>query len=230
MKSRKIILVGERDLAKKAHRAIEASFELFRRECAAPLDYEWVRTSCLTPESVQTRLKDATGIWCAPGSPYESTTGALLAIRYARLEGKTFLGTCGGFQHALIEFARDVLAHAGEHQELAPEAEAPLIVKLSCSLVGAHGKVIATRPEGFREILGAAQSVEEFNCNYGVSSDLAGLFRGTDMEFVAHDELGQVRALRLGGHPFFVGTLFQPERRALAGVLHPVVRAFLNAA
>jgi len=229
MKIRRIALVGERDVAKKAHQGIEASFALYRRDFDSRLDYEWVRTASITKESIQDIFRDATAIWCTPGSPYESFSGALLAIRYARTEKKAFLGTCGGFQHGLMEFSQNVLLRDAEHQELTPEAKAPLIVKLSCSLIGAKGKVIATSPMRFSDILGAEESIEEFNCNYGVNSDLAGNFYGSDLEFVAHDDLGQVRAFRLSQHPFFVGTLFQPERRALAGSIHPVVHAFLKA-
>jgi CTP synthase (UTP-ammonia lyase) len=35
--------------------------------------------------------------------------GALLAIRHARESAIPFLGTCGGFQHAVLEYARNVL-------------------------------------------------------------------------------------------------------------------------
>ena len=31
-------------------------------------------------------------------------------------------------------------------------------------------------------------------------------------------------------HPFFIGTLFQPERSAFQGVVHPLIKAFLQAA
>jgi CTP synthase (UTP-ammonia lyase) len=34
----------------------------------------------------------------------------------------------------------------------------------------------------------------------------------------------------MDGHPFFVATLFQPERAALTGKTPPVVRAFITAA
>jgi len=34
--------------------------------------------------------------------------------------------------------------------------------------------------------------------------------------------------VRLDTHPFYVGSLFQPERRALRAELHPLVRAFLE--
>lgn len=229
MSSPGLVLVGERDPAKAAHRGIEASLALHRREAGTDLRHEWIATARLTPDTVDPLLGGCTGIWCTPGSPYASMSGALLAIRHARTAGKAFLGTCGGFQHALMEFAQNVLHRDAAHQELTPEAPAPLIVKLSCSLVGATGRVIATRPDRFADLLGGPESVEEFNCNYGVSPHLAGLFAGSALQFVAHDAEGRERAFRLAGHPFFVGTLFQPERRALGGALHPVVRAFFRA-
>ncbi|HEY3517054.1 MAG TPA: hypothetical protein VGL98_08400 [Gammaproteobacteria bacterium] len=40
---------------------------------------------------------------------------------------------------------------------------------------------------------------------------------------------GSVRAVELAYHPFFIGTLFQPERAALHGQLPPLVRAFVAA-
>src|SRR5580704_11870113 len=46
---------------------------------------------------------------CSPGSPYRSLDGALTGIRYARENGVPFLGTCGGFQHLVIEYARNVM-------------------------------------------------------------------------------------------------------------------------
>jgi CTP synthase (UTP-ammonia lyase) len=230
MRHARVALVGERDLAKRAHAGIEASLELYRRDVDPHLDYDWVPTGSIAPESLPAVLHEATAIWCVPGSPYESTSGALQAIRQARTAGKAFLGTCGGFQHALMEYARNVLGREAEHEEMTPTANDPLIVKLSCSLAGVTGKVIATGPGDFASLLGAEESVEEFNCNYGFNEELADIFQGSELTFVAHDESGQVRAFRLNGHPFFVGTLFQPERRALVGSLHPVVRAFLSAA
>ena len=228
--TRKIVLIGERDPAKAAHAGIEASLAIFQREVDAGLIYSWINTAAITAGTVDGILKEVTGIWCAPGSPYASTEGALLAIRHARLEKKTFLGTCGGFQHALMEFARNVLGHAAEHEETMRGARAPLIAKLSCSLVGASGRIIAAKVGGFAGILGGPESNEEYHCNYGMNPGLERIFQGSELLFVAHDEAGQVRAFRLKNHRFFVGTLFQPERRALGGSLHPLVRAFLGAA
>jgi CTP synthase (UTP-ammonia lyase) len=230
MKSPHIVLLGERDLSKKSHQGIEASLALYRRDVDSRLSFDWISTASVTPDSIQETFRDASGIWSTSGSLYESRSGAFLAIQHARMEKKAFLGTCSGFQHALMEFAQNVLSSAVEHQEATPTASDPLISKLSCSLAGAKGKVISTSPELFSSILGAEESIEEFNCNYGINQGLNGIFADSDLAFVAHDELGQVRAFRLRRHPFFVGTLFQPERRALVGELHPVIHAFLKAA
>jgi CTP synthase (UTP-ammonia lyase) len=46
---------------------------------------------------------------------------------------------------------------------------------------------------------------------------------------LARDEAGEVRAVELTGHPFFLATLYQPERSALRGEGHPLVSAFVAA-
>jgi len=49
------------------------------------------------------------------------------------------------------------------------------------------------------------------------------------LEIAARDEDGGVRAVELRDHPFFIGTLFQPERAALRGETPPLVKAFVEA-
>ena len=68
------------------------------------------------------------GWWIAPGSPYRSMNGALRIIRYAREHDVPLLGTCGGYQHVVLEYARNVLgfadaAHA--EYELSDSADNP---------------------------------------------------------------------------------------------------------
>jgi CTP synthase (UTP-ammonia lyase) len=45
----------------------------------------------------------------------------------------------------------------------------------------------------------------------------------------AVDDNGDVRGIELTSHPFFVATLFQPERRILSEEEVPLVTAFLQA-
>ncbi|MNP85325.1 hypothetical protein D3C76_1850160 [compost metagenome] len=50
------------------------------------------------------------------------------------------------------------------------------------------------------------------------------------MRVTGWDEQGEIRAVELVTHPFFVATLFQHERGALAGRPVPLVQAMLYAA
>lgn len=228
MAIREIALVGERDLSKRAHVGIETSIALFQRSADPALTFRWIPTTQLTDGACEQLLATATGIWCTPGSPYESTAGALRGIRYAREHQRAFLGTCGGFQHALMEFSENVLGRTAQHQETDTSAKEPLIAKLSCSLVGTKARVVVAPGNDFAKWLGGEESIEEFNCNYGLAPALTPIFAGSDLKFVAYDEMHQVRAFQLSKHPFFVGTLFQPERRAFTGTLHPLINAFFQ--
>src|SRR5471032_754563 len=50
-----------------------------------------------------------------------------------------------------------------------------------------------------------------------------------DLRASGHDAQGDLRAIELKGHPFFVATLFQPERAALDGHTPALVSTFLTA-
>ena len=62
--------------------------------------------------------------------------GALNAIQYARESKTPFLGTCGGYQHAILEFTRNVLGYENaDNAEVNPKTSMPLISALSCKLI-----------------------------------------------------------------------------------------------
>src|SRR5260370_1170849 len=56
------------------------------------------------------------------------------------------------------------------------------------------------------------------------------LFDQGALHITGVDDNGEARVFELEGHPFFMATLFQPERMALKGVMPPLARAFLQAA
>src|SRR6185295_6850166 len=103
----RIALVGDFSADIIAHRAIDESMRL--AGATRRLESHWVHTSTLRPGH-ESSLAAFHGIWCVPGSPYANTDGALWAIEWARTRRIPFLGTCGGFQHALLEFVRHALA------------------------------------------------------------------------------------------------------------------------
>ena len=225
----RIALVGDHHPAVVAHQGIDRSLSLAAATWPS-LEWEWIPTASLHSDA--SRLEEFTGIWLVPASPYASESGALRAISHARTHAVPFLGTCGGFQHALLEYAREVLGltEAG-HAETDPGAAIPLIAPLHCSLVEQRGGVYLLPATRIREIFGVDQVEEGYHCSYGLNPMYENLLApdGAPLMISARDAAGEVRAVELRDHPFFIATLFQPERRALAGELHPVVRAFIAA-
>src|SRR5437879_340498 len=118
----RIALVGDYSAAVVAHRAIEKCFTL-----AGGFEPVWVPTDTIRPGD-ERAFDSFRGIWCVPASPYRNMDGALYAIQCARTTPVPFLGTCGGFQHALIEYARNVLGLTNaNHAETSPNAALPLV-------------------------------------------------------------------------------------------------------
>lgn len=193
------------------------------------LEPHWLHTSTIQPGNERS-LATFHGIWCAPGSPYANTDGALRAIEWARTRNIPFLGTCGGFQHALLEVARHVLGRSdATHAELDPSASVPLISRLACALVEKSERIIPTGRGRFSQWYGPPR-VEGFHCSFGLNPACESWLGKSGLQVVARNENVEVRAVELLEHKFFIGTLFQPERAALSGELHPLVKAFLHAA
>lgn len=226
----RIGLVGDRNLEVRAHAAIPRALDLAGKSLPRPLELVWLTTATLG-RGPDDRLTGLGGLWCVPGSPYENTDAALWAIQGARERPLPFLGTCGGFQHAILEFARHVLGVAGAaHAELSPAAKDPWISELPCSLVGESGLVTMTPGSKAAGAYGKERATEEYHCNYGFNPAYRERMEAAGMKVTGVDEAGEVRIIELEGHPFFVATLFQPELSAYRGVPHPLIRAFGEAA
>jgi CTP synthase (UTP-ammonia lyase) len=226
--SLRVALVGDRDSSVVAHRAIPVALSLAGARCGTSVRADWVHTTALAAET--SALDGSNGIWVVPASPYASTTGALSAIRLAREAGVPFLGTCGGFQHAILEIAASLWGvDDPRHAELDPGASAPVIAPLACSLVEVSGDIRLAPASRLADAYGAVEAKEEYHCSYAFNPDYDAYLARGPLHATAWDVSGAVRGVELDGHPFFVATLFQPERVALRGIAPPLVTAFVRA-
>jgi CTP synthase (UTP-ammonia lyase) len=228
MKAIRVGLVGDHDDRITAHRAIPQALQQVSQRLDTPLDFEWIASdSAMELE----RLARFDALWCVPGSPYRSMEGALRAIRFARERRVPFLGTCGGFQHAVIEYARNVLGWAdADHAEMSPSAERAVISPLACSLVEANGEILFKPGSRISAAYGRLRATEGYHCSYGLNPRFADSLISGPFRMTAHDAQGDVRAIELDDHPFFVATLFQPERAALRGEVPLLALALVEAA
>jgi CTP synthase (UTP-ammonia lyase) len=228
MPSLQVGLIGEHDEGVVAHRAIPLALQMAAEACGVVVEPVWVPTDQVGDGAA---LVQFGALWCVPASPYRSMAGALTAIRTARERRIPFLGTCGGFQHAVIEYARNVLGWTdAEHAETAPEASRQVIVPLLCSLVEVTDAVQLVAGSRLAQAYGTDRIVEGYHCNYGLSTAFRDALNGGPLRVTAVDDHDEVRGVELDGHPFFVATLFQHERGALRGKLPPAVQAFVRAA
>lgn len=130
----------------------------------------------------------------------------------------------------MLEYARNVLGWANaEHGETNPDAERAVIAPLACSLVEVSDVVRFETGSRIASIYQSEASLEGYHCNFGLNAAFAEQLVRGPLRATAFDSAGEVRAVELDAHPFYVGTLFQPERAALTGELPPLVGAFVRA-
>jgi CTP synthase (UTP-ammonia lyase) len=226
----RIALVGDHDPRITAHAAIPPALDLAAAVVGCRAEPVWTATDTVGDDPAG-RLGDCAGVWCVPGSPYASLDGALRAIRWARESPRPYLGTCGGFQHALLEYARNALGlTAADHAESNPDTELPLVSALECPLTETPGEVRFEPGSLAGRAYGRDSVTETYNCRFGLNPRYAEAFARGPLRFTGFDAAGAPRVAELPGHPFFVATLYQPERSARTGQAHPLIVAFLRAA
>lgn len=97
-------------------------------------------------------------------------------------------------------------------------------------LSGAIGGITLKPGSLLHSIYKAEQVEEEFFCNYEVNAAYVPRFEAAGLALTAFGAGGELRAVELPGHPFFLATLFQPQLSSTPAQPHPIVLAFLRAA
>jgi CTP synthase (UTP-ammonia lyase) len=86
-------IIGDFDPSYPSHTATNEALSHAARALSLTLDRSWLPTQSLEGEGSEAILKQYDAFWCAPGSPYKSMNGALMAIRFAREHDWPFVGT-----------------------------------------------------------------------------------------------------------------------------------------
>jgi len=228
----RVAVVGDRLSRFTPQDSIEAALQHSAAALGATVEVEWFATPQLVTGAAQ-QLHHADAVWCAPGSPFLSMEGALEGIRFARESARPFLGTCAGFQHAVIEFARNVVGieHAHHAEYGPPTPPSPLLIdELMCSLVGQAMHVrLVDQPT--RQLYGAEDIVEQYYCRFGLNEDHRPALEKAGLHVAGVDRAdGATRIMRLADHPFFFITLFVPQVSSTPAIPHPIITGYLGAA
>ena len=239
----RIGIIGDFNPEFRSHHATTDALKHAARKLDLKLESHWVPTPSLTDSGADKILEGFDGLWASPGSPYKSFDGMLKGIEFARRCDWPFLGTCGGFQYALIEFARNVVgigdADTAENNSASKNI---VIYPVACAVPGRKGDApklsgkvpkIRLRPGSYLQSFYGKDKetvTEEFFCNFEVNPEFEWATMEAGFPVVARGAQGEIRAIESPTHRFFVATLFQPQLSSSEKNPHPVVLAFVQAA
>ena len=139
------------------------------------------------------------------------------------------LGTCGGFQHVILEYARNVLDFGdAHHAEYDPYVSRLFISELACSLAGRTMEINLVPKSGIPAIYRRTRVLEQYYCNFGVNPEFVQILLESCLNVVGSDREGEVRIVSLSNHPFYYATLFVPQMASTQDAPHPLVSAYLQ--
>ena len=130
----------------------------------------------------------------------------------------------------LVEHARNLVGIADAAHAEYGSGGTPVITLLECSLQDQTITVDLVPGSFLAELYATGRVLEHTTCSYGLSPAVQHIAGEHGMRIAATDSTGEVRAIERVDHPFFVGTLYQPQLRSARGSAHPVFLGLLDAA
>lgn len=237
----RIGILGDFNPETRSHLATNDSIQHAARKLQLKVEAAWLPTPSLLEPDAPATLDSYDGLWAAAGSPFKSFDGMLKGIEYARVHNRPFIGTCAGFQYAVIECARNVLGmRDATTAEDDPHAKNIVIYPVACAVPNRapnapklSGMVtqIRLRPGSFlAKHYGKELIDEEFFCNYELNPEFEWMAMEAGFPIVARGSNEECRAIESPAHSFFIATLFQPQLSSREDAPHPLIVAFLQAA
>jgi CTP synthase (UTP-ammonia lyase) len=224
-----LAIIGDFNPDTRSHIATNAALQHAAQYLGIPLNFQWIPTDTIR-RNFEEIVRTYDAFWIAPGGPYNDVNAALDIIQYARMNNKPTIGTCGGFQHMVLEYARNVMGiKDAAHAEYDSDAPHLVISPLSCNLKGSPLEITITDETSkvFR-IYGTKSIIENYYCNYGVNQLFQYEMNDTGFQIVGTDSR-EARILELKNHVFYIATLFVPQINSTFEAPHKLITAFLKA-
>ncbi|MEO7358983.1 MAG: hypothetical protein ABI120_01550 [Gemmatimonadaceae bacterium] len=229
-RSLRVVIVGDNHPVIQGYTEICEALQHSSRLLELDIKTQWIPTVALETD-VRSQLSCYDAPWCGPRGPYQNAFGAVRAIKFARESSVPFLGTCAGFQHAVIEFARSVLGvDQAEHAESNLMGGPCVINALREPLFERTGAVALDPASRTARIHRRTISAEKYRGAFGLNPAYLPQLHGAGLRVSGVNETGVAAVVEFTDHPFFVGTLFLPECTSRPCAPHPLITAFLRIA
>lgn len=193
------------------------------------VEAHWIPTeSLLEPDGVEV-LRQFAGIWGGPGDVV-TLDGSIRGIQFAREQNIPYIGTCAGFQYAVLEFARNVLGIAdATSAEFDPNAPRLMLTPLKCDIAGKKMQVTIQANTLAYHFYGNNTVMEEYYCHFGINPVYRSAIEEAGLKITGYDAEGEPRIFELPTHRFFLASLFVPQTSSTPERPHSLVKGFLNA-
>jgi len=225
-----IAIIGDYNIHTRSHAATDAALSHSADWLGLSINYDWIPTN-----NIHTNFDEIVNkynsFWIAPGGPFNNMNAVIDIIKYARENNKPTIGTCGGFQLMVIEYARNVLhIKNAEHAEYNPDTITPVISPLTCNIKGSPLEINLIDDDLLvSKIYKSKTIVENYYCSYGINSDFQKIINDSGFCIVGTDETREARILELKDHPFYIATLFVPQVNSSKESPNQLITAFLKA-
>jgi CTP synthase len=235
-----IALIGKYVELRDAYKSIAEALIHAGAANECRVNVEWIHSEKITPENVQKKLKNCTGILIAPGFGLRGIEGKIIGANYARENNLPFFGICLGMQIAVVEFARNILKMCGaDSTEMNPETKYPvidlmeeqkqIIDKGGTMRLGAYACNLKKDSKVF-SAYGKSRVMERHRHRYEFNDAYLKKFEDAGMKAVGiNPDTKLVEAVELVGHPWYVGVQFHPEYSSTVLQPHPLFVAFIKA-
>jgi CTP synthase len=202
---------------------------------------QWVDAESLTPEEVDSTLREFDGILVPGGFGIRGVEGKIRAARFARENGVPYFGICLGMQVAVAEFARHVAGLEGANSaEFDPVTEHPVIDLMrdqqgvadmgGTMRLGAYPCKVTPSTRGWAAY-GEEIIYERHRHRYEVNNAYRETLTEAGLVISGVSPDGKlVEMVELPDHPWFVGNQGHPEFKSRPTRPAPLFRDFIGAA
>ena len=237
----KVCIVGKYTRVSDAYISIE---EAIRHACTynqVRAKIELIDAEDIEEFGVEKFLKGAKAIIVPPGWGSRGVDGMIQSIRYARENKIPYLGIGLGMQMAVIEFGRYVLNFDGANTtEVDPNTEFPvvdvmaeqksIVMKGGTMRLGCYNCVLDPDTKA-RKFYGKELVSERHRHRYEFNSKYYEKYENAGMKMAGmNPESKLIELIEITDHPYFVATVFEPDKLSRPNKPHPLFLGLVNAA
>ena len=204
------------------------------------ISIHWINSETLDKETIHKELADVDGIVVPGGFGSRGIDGKIEAIQFAREKKIPFIGVCLGMQLAAVEFSRHVLGLDEAHSvEVDPTTPHPIVTlikdeeqndEMSNGLrLGALSVNVIDDTKTKDAYNGWDEVKERHRHRYEVNPEYIAQLEEKGLLISAVGANGEVKAIELKDHPWFVACQYHPEFKSRPTKAHPLLEGFIHA-